>query len=60
MSDITDDSALGGSFGGAGDDQVQVIPTNPVGPDPTTNLITTDDSSLGGSFGENGSPEAEL
>ena len=50
MSDITDDSALGGSFGGAGDDQVQVIPTNPVGPDPTTNLITTDDSSLGGSF----------
>jgi hypothetical protein len=58
MSDITDDIALGGSFGGSGDDQVQVIPTNTVGPEPTTNLIVTDDSSLGGSFGENGSPEA--
>jgi len=58
MSDITDDIALGGSFGDVGDDQVQIIPTNVVGPDPTTVQTVTNDSSLGSAFGENGSPEA--
>ena len=59
MSQETNDTALGGAFGGEGEGLVQTNPEVEASQDPTITKIVTEDNSLGGTFGSDESPLAQ-
>jgi hypothetical protein len=59
MSQTTNDTALGGAFGGDDEGLVQTNPEVEASQNPTTTKTITDENALGGSFGSEESPLAQ-